>query len=283
MPEGPEVHTVAKELKPILEGRVLCSVSLNKQRNLYSLEGLETPVTVKKVWARGKKIIFNLVDENGEDKGRLMTSFSMNGRWTDQWNNEGKNYKLAFEFDTDSKSERAALTLYYVDHRFGGVDYYESKETLRAAKEFKLGPCVITQFPSLEDFQCLVENYLKKRVKKPHQVVQMLMDQTWICGIGNYLKAEILYKAKISPYRLVKDLTEDDIVTLWTCIGAITTESLARGGLTISSYYSFHGIKGTYKCRVYGRKQGTRSGKKVLHCQLNDKKRTTWWCPEVQV
>ena len=44
------------------------------------------------------------------------------------------------------------------------------------------------------------------------------MNQTKIgSGIGNYLAAEILYRAKISPHRLGTDMSEDDLdnLTFW--------------------------------------------------------------------
>ena len=42
----------------------------------------------------------------------------------------------------------------------------------------------------------------------------VLLDQTVVAGIGNYLRAEILWQCRLDPWRLVGDLTESD----WACL-----------------------------------------------------------------
>ena len=47
--------------------------------------------------------------------------------------------------------------------------------------------------------------------KKPNKTIaEFLMDQSMCAGIGNYLKAEILYDAAISPHRIVKSLDSEE-------------------------------------------------------------------------
>ena len=58
-----------------------------------------------------------------------------------------------------------------------------------------------------ENFEKIIKN---KRVSEK-TLPEVLMNQKKISGVGNYLKSEILYASKISPYRLIKDLTDSEI------------------------------------------------------------------------
>lgn len=33
------------------------------------------------------------------------------------------------------------------------------------------------------------------------EICQLLIDQSFVCGIGNYLRSDILYLSKIYPYK----------------------------------------------------------------------------------
>ena len=37
----------------------------------------------------------------------------------------------------------------------------------------------------------------------------LLLDQSFVCGLGNYLRSEILYEANLSPKILLKDLQKN--------------------------------------------------------------------------
>ena len=63
---------------------------------------------------------------------------------------------------------------------------------------------------------------------------------------GNYLKAEILYASKISPYRIVEDLTEDDISNIYKYIKKISLESYKNGGASVLDYSDLNDKDGEY-------------------------------------
>ena len=41
------------------------------------------------------------------------------------------------------------------------------------------------------------------------------MDQKVAAGCGNYIRSECLYIARVSPFRRVKDLSEEEIYKIW--------------------------------------------------------------------
>ena len=107
------------------------------------------------------------------------------------------------------------------------------------------------------------------KMKKIFDKIEPDIIQTWlyhadliggvvgkICGIGNYLKAEILYECQISPHRLVKDIPYSERQNLLRVMTKITRMSYRYGGATISTYRDGNGKEGLYNRRfaVYNQK-----------------------------
>ena len=46
-------------------------------------------------------------------------------------------------------------------------------------------------------------------------IAAALLDQKVAAGCGNYLRAEVLYLAKISPYKHIKELSDKELTKIW--------------------------------------------------------------------
>ena len=108
------------------------------------------------------------------------------------------------------------------------------------------------------------------------------MNQKTVAGVGNYIKAEVLWLSRISPMRKVEDLTESDILCLKRNIESVTRVSYESGGATIKSFYGADGSAGTYSSRflVYNQKRDPFNNE-VIKTKTPDG-RTTHWVPEMQ-
>ena len=95
-----------------------------------------------------------------------------------------------------------------------------------------------------------------------------------------YIKCDALYLAKISPYRILSSLTNQDLFNLYHAIINVMTQSYEAKGKTIATYKNIDGSLGTYNCYCYGRKTDD-FGYPIITCTLSDK-RTTHWCPNIQ-
>ena len=82
------------------------------------------------------------------------------------------------------------------------TDYNELTNKLN-----KIGPDIMEQSTDLE----LFKNQIKKRNNLDKSIGLVIMDQKIISGIGNYLRADILYLSKINPFRKVKKLNNYEI------------------------------------------------------------------------
>lgn len=112
------------------------------------------------------------------------------------------------------------------------------------------------------------------------QICDFLMDQKYFSGIGNYLKAEILYGCRIKPDRPLSSLTEKEKRLLLSKSSSIIRDAHSNGGLTIRSFYSPTGATGTFRVLVYNQSSDP-NGYPVEKSVFKDK-RTTHWVPAVQ-
>ena len=108
------------------------------------------------------------------------------------------------------------------------------------------------------------------------------MDQKVLAGVGNYIKAEALYRAGISPHRVNSSLTDEELARLNKETKWVIRASYASRGARISTYELPDGSTGTYnfKFLVYRRKVDP-EGHRVVREETRDK-RTTHWVPERQ-
>ena len=108
-----------------------------------------------------------------------------------------------------------------------------------------------------------------------------MLQPKYFSGVGNWIRAEILYECKIAPNRKLGDLTDSDVKHLYHWSIKILKDAYKVKGLTISNYIDPEGNYGTYKVKVYMQKTDP-LGHKVITSVFSDK-RTIHWVPEVQI
>lgn len=114
------------------------------------------------------------------------------------------------------------------------------------------------------------------------RLAEFLLDQRYVCGIGNYGRAEILYAARLSPWRPLSRLSPYALDKLRLAINEIQWASYRAGGASLSSWYAPDGTRGTFQeqFKVYGR-SSCPAGTPVLS-QADFNGRRMWWVPAVQ-
>lgn len=68
------------------------------------------------------------------------------------------------------------------------------------------------------------------KLKKDKSLAEIMMDQSWANGIGNYLRAEIIFKADLNPFKSVKSLSDTELERLFKTTIQVCQESLIIGG-----------------------------------------------------
>lgn len=183
---------------------------------------------------------------------------------TGSWNRIETNHtriKLTFE-------DNAVLC--FNDIRNFGTFQIKSRKDLEK-KLSSIGPDMLFSPPNAHDFVRLL------RKKDNKNICIVLMNQSIISGVGNYIKAESLWYSRINPHVPIKNLTDNNLVTLRLAIIYVINKSYEEQGASIKSYYTFSGEEGdaVKGFVVYGR-QKDYNGHTVIKDQTPDKRTTHW-------
>lgn len=267
MPEGPEAHSVADRLEEIIGGKVLTSVFFTDGAKQKGLDNLKLPATIRRVYAKGKKIIFRM------SKGYIVTSLGMTGHYSLKISELSIiRFEIAEKIDDDLYE--AIGQFFYNDLRkFGNVQYFRKKADFDIYMS-SVGRDLLTEEIGLKEYISLMSFY----PDKPIGVV--LLKQEKLSGIGNYLRSEILYVAKINPYRKVNSLKKKEFKRLYESTKLVMKKSYDVGGFTIRDYFLPDGSRGEYQSLVYDRNYDDES-RKIIKENFVDN-RTIYYVKAVQ-
>ncbi|HML24843.1 MAG TPA: bifunctional DNA-formamidopyrimidine glycosylase/DNA-(apurinic or apyrimidinic site) lyase [Aggregatilinea sp.] len=270
MPELPEVETVVRGVRDALVGRTITGVSLDWPA------GLATPdstlfvariagQTVQRVDRRGKYIVISL------DPDTLIIHLKMTGRlyvvpdaeeqYADRW--------VHFTFQLDN-----AHQLRFSDSRkFGRVYLVEDPAEVTGA----LGPEPLSDSFTLETFRARLAG--RSGALKP-----LLLNQTFLAGMGNIYVDEALFASGLHPLRRADSLGEDDVARLYAAIRHVLDEGVRREGASVNWYRKPDGTKGSAQngLNVYGQtgRPCPRCGTPVIKTVVGQ--RGTHLCPTCQ-
>lgn len=269
MPEGPEVKRAAEALAKVLSGRTIERVEIMSGRYAkkpfdgHSDLVAELPKRVVGAGCHGK-FIYILLD--GGDSS-LWSTLGMTGHWSRSASNHAR-VRLCLDDGSD---------VYYNDTRNFGTLKWSRGRRMLAQKLKSLGPDMLAEDVTHERFQAAL-------LRKPKwTLAQALMDQGIIAGVGNYVKADSLWLARLSPHRKVDSLSSEEFELLNDSIKRVLRTSYESHGATIKSYKGFDDESGGYGERLlcYGREKDE-DGEEIVREETLDG-RTTWWVPTRQL
>lgn len=131
----------------------------------------------------------------------LWITYGMSG----QWNDDESPYTAFGIYYGDTLTPEGNFTqppgLYFNDIRHFGTLKFVNSAKAHTKKLASLGPDMLTAPP-------LWRAFMSQLLKKPDvTLAEVLMNQSVISGVGNYVKAEALYLAELSPHRRVDSLS----------------------------------------------------------------------------
>ena len=223
MPEGPEVQRSADTLHEALAGQTIRQLGARTKTAKAWLAEHPTAFEgrrVERVWAHGKHLV-------GSVEGGLFfhSHYLMWGRWMvvapDDAAVAVRDRRERARVVTDD-----AVALLYSAPKFtvGRGDPYEEIPALP-----HLGPDVLP-----EDGPFDAAEFLRRLALQPERTVgAALLDQTVAAGIGNYLRAEILYLCRMDPWRLVGELDDAERQCLGETVPAVCDQAYREGGRTV--------------------------------------------------
>ena len=126
-------------------------------------------------------------------------------------------------------------------------------------------------------------DYCKKYLsKKQNPIKEILLDQSFVAGIGNIYDDEILFGIGVSPFKKGCELSDTDIINLINETRKVLGEAIKCGGTTIRSYTSSLGVTGRFQqsLRCHTMKTCPKCGGDIKKVKL--KGRGTYYCPNCQ-
>ncbi len=287
MPELPEVETLVQRLREPVIGRTIEDVRIYWKRTIAQpapkdFARMLRGCTVQAIDRRAKYLVFTLVEAVpasaqgdreparstlGASRGTplhfLLIHLKMSGKLSvaERGVPIEKHDRVTFDFDNGTQ-------LRFNDVRkFGRMWVVIDPEEVTGA----IGPEPLAAAFSLPKFRALVQS--RSGAIKP-----LLLNQTFLAGVGNIYADESLWLAKIHPLRKADSLSEVEIAALYRSIRQVLRKAIQDQGTDAGDGV----IEGDYAPRVYGRE-----GKPCFRCHRPLHKivvgqRGTHFCPYCQ-
>jgi formamidopyrimidine-DNA glycosylase len=270
MPELPEVETFRRRLlhgtgdDPSLVGMRIKGVELLWNRTLEapSPKDFKRRIigqTIQDIGRRGKYLLIQLTED------KLIIHLRMSGDLLIESADDpvAKHHRLMLTMDS-------GIRLAFNDTRkFGRVWLVEDTVSVLG----KLGPEPLGDgFTAWDLHNCLKS---RKRQLKP-----LLLDQTFLAGLGNIYTDEALHIAKIHPQTTANQLSSEQAERLWNAIRQVLQEGIRRNGSSIDWVYRGGNFQNYFQ--VY-----QRTGEPCYHCDTPIERIVVWqrgthFCPKCQ-
>jgi len=219
MPELAEVKIMSEYINDVCRNEDFTSISFSPnavKRGMSIVQDSDLQIFSIEAESRGKELMLS-IKQGGNIFMKISCSMGMTGNWIfcDR-NLDVKHGQMKFH-------SISGKTLVLVDMR------HFAKWKVVEDWSNKRGPCPLTEHDKFRQHILKGLEKSNKTFQKP--ILEVTMDQKWFNGIGNYLRAEILYrlKDKINPfeptYKAIKDCPELFDVTL-----QVIQESYVMGG-----------------------------------------------------
>lgn len=278
MPELPEVETMVRGIRPVLEGRRIATVRRCRCRcrpiairpTLARLVKRIRGKTVTAVGRLGKRIVIELSSSD-----RLVIEPRMTGLLLIRDPPDREHLRLEWQFEDGNQNDR----LRFWDRRgLGTVRLYRPREF-----EIDLGPTRLGP----DALEMTTRDWAERCGRTRRQIKVLLLDQKVVAGIGNLYAAEILHRAGIHPACRADRLTPARIRKLAAAARSILTTAIKYEGSTLSdgTYRNALNRAGGYQNqhRVYGRADSLcRTCGQAPVVRTIQAQRSTFFCPLCQ-
>ena len=266
MPESAEAKRIAELLAEKVSSKKLTSIEILSGR--YTKKDPDGFVAFKDILPINfigagvhGKFLYMILDGGAS----IWSTLGMTGYWSET---KTKHSRLSLHLENN--------ILYFNDTRnFGTIKFVGDKKEL-IKKLQSLGPDMATSNISDDE---LKERLVFMRSNKT--IAQAIMDQSVISGVGNYIKSESLYRARISPHRIISEMKDEEFSALNTSIKYIIGKSYnLKSKMTMKDFDNYNDPKYNIEMSVYSQKEDI-YGHEVIKEKTKDG-RNTYWVPQVQ-
>ena len=264
MPELPEVETIVRGLQTPLVGRTITAAKIlwhNTARPSAAAVESQLPGNrIETLSRRGKFLRFDL---SGGETMFIHLKMSGDLRVLPQSQPVHPHTRAFFNLDNGNRLE------FKDTRKFGRVWLTADPQTVIGA----LGPEPLADDFSVDDFIALFE-------RRSGRLKPLLMNQTFIAGVGNIYASEACFWAKLDPRRPANTLSADDLARLYHALRRVLRHGIVLKGATLDDVYRGGEFQNHFQ--VYGRagEPCSRCGTPIARVMLAG--RSTFFCPMCQ-
>ena len=217
MPEGPEIRRASDRISRVLVGKEIIESNFYYEHLKHKAELVKNK-NIKEITTRGKAMLVRF------DNGWTMYSHNqLYGRWTVNLNTTKIKSKRSLR--VVFKTKKHAVRLWSATD----IDLIPTSEENEHPFLKKIGPDVLNESCSFE----FIEERLTSKIFHKRKASTLMLDQTLFAGLGNYLRSEILFDAKIHPDDRPFDLDKTRITQWAKSIKGISYLAYKTGGFTV--------------------------------------------------
>jgi len=139
-------------------------------------------------------------------------------------------------------------------------------------------PSIVTSTLGPDALTVTVQEFTTRLAGSKRQLKPLLLDQSFVAGIGNIYADEILFRSRLHPLTNSRNLAPNEVHRLHQAVRTVLEEAVEAHGANIDGVFK----AGNFIVSVYGR-----SGKKCRICEspilrITVGQRGTHFCPECQ-
>lgn len=271
MPELPEVETTVRDLRPRLVGRTIKQAHVEWERSIATPSAREFARQIKDyrvtdITRRGKYLRFHL-NHSGVVR-YLFVHLRMTGGFRIDPRSVPRDKHMHVVLCLDNGTE-----LRFRDPRKFGRMWLVEEE---APVVGKLGP---------EPLELTQREFVHLFEGRRGRLKPLLLDQTFVAGLGNIYVDESLWYARLHPLRRVESLTAGERARLFRAIQKVLRRAIAVGGTSIDVMYKrVNGASGGFQdsLRAFdrARRPCRRCGTPIVKTVVGQ--RGTHFCPTCQ-
>ncbi len=241
--EGPLLRIITENLVE-LKGKKVVSASGNAKIEIEVVEGKK----IEDVFCRGKNLFMKFSDFS------IKLHFLMAGSYTLNEEKEGVNPRISLVFEDG------------MFNFYGGTVKIISNNNVEGLYDEEVD--ITSDNWNLEKVLSLASKKNKKLI------CDVLLDQNIFAGVGNIIKNEALFMAKIHPLSIVGKIPKQKLkeLVLKTRKFSMLFYEAIKKGKKFGSYFN-----------IYGKEQCSNNKDKVIRQTTGKKKRISFFCPSYQI
>jgi formamidopyrimidine-DNA glycosylase len=286
MPELPEIEIIKRSLFKKINKAKIVKVKIYNKNLRYKIPKTFSKKLINekilKISRRSKYLIFHFKNK------LLLIHLGMSGKLLIVRSKNNKIFGTSFYYDLNILTKHNhiyfvlnnGLVLIYNDvRRFGFFKLFENIKLKEIIYLKKLGPEPFSVLFCIKYFQKFIKNR-KKNIKN------LLMDQTFVSGLGNIYVNEALFLSKIHPLRKCNKLEIKSIKNVIYNIRRILKISINQGGSSIIDFKNAYGKSGNFQqfFNIYGQenKNCSRISCKKKIKKISISNRSSYYCNNCQ-